>query len=485
MLAALGFSLHGTFALPQFAGADETAHYSYAVVVADGELPTVDTPMPRSVPTIDRWLRARGETRGEHSTIWVANHPPLYYALAAPLVWATDALGPDPAGPRALRVLSAVCATLGIGAVGGFAREAFPDRAWRVIAAAGFAAALPYVAGIGALGYNNALGFLVAATACFVAARMVRRGSTGPRVAAAAAVGTAAALTRAELLVFVPLLLAAFGIGLLAVPGRPPWRRVGGQMAAIAGVPVLLAAWFYVRNQDEYGSFTASSYLLERFDRHGQGTPLGVLTSSEFFGRAGADLFASTPTVPGNLRSGVLFGGPWYSPSWRTAAPIAVVIVGLALLGGLRALVGAVTTPAWWRTQTGSARRWFALVVIATGTTAFVVLSVASATASGHNLSARYLIPLVPFLAVATVWGLDRLAGRILVVTAVTAMFVVETIVVTRIAPRQLLYPSLLIGLPGVNVPARQVALVLALMGAVGTIVCTAWPAPAPEPSRN
>ncbi len=75
---------------PPFVGADEKAHLGYAHVVADGSLPTIDQLQP--VPVWARqWM---GEwvstTPFANRSIWVANHPPLYYASVAPLIWFSE-----------------------------------------------------------------------------------------------------------------------------------------------------------------------------------------------------------------------------------------------------------------------------------------------------------------------------------------------------------------------------------------------------------
>jgi hypothetical protein len=66
---------------PTYRPTDEPSHVAYARELSHGRLPTIDTPMSGDGdPGLARVLRSRDAV---HRTIWTANHPPLYYALAA------------------------------------------------------------------------------------------------------------------------------------------------------------------------------------------------------------------------------------------------------------------------------------------------------------------------------------------------------------------------------------------------------------------
>ncbi len=480
MAAGFGFSLFCAFTLPMFAAADEAPHYSYAVELSEGRLPTITTPMPAGdSPVLGRWIEATHSKRARR-TIWVANHPPLYYAIAAPVVKVADAVGGDDAGPQSMRVLSSLCIALSIGAMALLAHEVFRGRSSLVVASAAITAALSYVAGTGGVGYNDAFGFLITVGTLAIAARMVRRGPSWPRVVGAAALVSAAALTRAELLLLVPVVLAAFALGREAIRDRESRRLLVRQAATIAGAPVILSAWFYIRNYDLYGSFTASSYLLDRFDRKPHlGNTLDVLRSDELLGRVTSHLFTSTPSLAGTFRAGGIFAGSWYSGDWRDGLPVALIVLGLALLGGLRAGVREARSR---RERSRDELRWIGFVAVLVGYSVIVTVAVAHSVAAGHNTWARYFLPVLALLVIATIWGIDRLwPNRLLLAAVVAGMFLVESVVVFSLVGQHFWYPFIGMGAPGVSTLGQNIGRVIAIVGAVTAIAAIAWPTAKPE----
>ena len=80
--------------VPPFLPADERSHTAYALLVAQGRLPTLTTPAPL--------LRSPGVG----PRIYTANHPPLYYALVAAPLRLGLAGGHPMAGFAAARLLT-------------------------------------------------------------------------------------------------------------------------------------------------------------------------------------------------------------------------------------------------------------------------------------------------------------------------------------------------------------------------------------------
>src|SRR6187431_1965782 len=82
-------AISALFALgrPYFAGTDESSHLGYAHVVADLGLPTIDgEPDVHDSATI--WEIERASVHDDrYRAVWVANHPPLFYATLAPAIW--------------------------------------------------------------------------------------------------------------------------------------------------------------------------------------------------------------------------------------------------------------------------------------------------------------------------------------------------------------------------------------------------------------
>jgi hypothetical protein len=84
---------------------DELYHVGYAATVLNGRLPTLTTPVPAErVPLMP--------TDGQPRRVYVANHPPLFYVLAAVPIWVGERLAAPRAGFLAARLVS-VCLTAG------------------------------------------------------------------------------------------------------------------------------------------------------------------------------------------------------------------------------------------------------------------------------------------------------------------------------------------------------------------------------------
>jgi hypothetical protein len=247
-----------------------------------------------------------------------------------------------------------------------------------------------------------------------------------------------------------------------------------GQLACVAAVPVVASAWFYLRNLDRYGSWTGSEYLLHRFHRSPQlGSVFDVLWKHQLFGRISANLFTSAPTLTGTLRTEGIFGGSWLSPNWRSGFPVVLVVLGLALLGALRAGVRRVRVRG---TRSPEEKRWLAFVLALIGYCALVSLGVAQSVAAGHSPWARYFFPMVPVVVLGAVWGVHRLwSSRWLLLAVIATLFVVEWIVLFSLVPEHLLYPFIGMGEPGVSPVGRDIGRAVAFVGATAAIVAIAW----------
>ena len=143
-------------------------------------------------------------------TIWTANHPPLYYLVAAvPLRLGVD-LGHPLGGIRAARLLNVGISLVGLVLVVLLARELVPARPELWVAAAGLAALVPGLVMTSAIVYNDALMFTLTTAALVLITRMLRWGPTTRRLVLLAVLAAAAALTRATgLIVVVVAALAA------------------------------------------------------------------------------------------------------------------------------------------------------------------------------------------------------------------------------------------------------------------------------------
>lgn len=405
------------FRIPVFFGHDEPLHFSYAVEVVQGDLPRIDDPLPTSddqFPVLARW---RGydevpiwDTKTENG-IFVANHPPLFYLLASGPLRLASGADDDVVAPLTLRLLNAAFMSLGVVLTGWLAVELFPrarHRALLGVVAAGLAAATPNLVGVAAYGHNDGLGFALWIAALLVALRLLRRGPDELLLAWAALVGCACALTRVSLLPAVAAMVVAAVAGAWRHRprgGRLPWAA--GGLLAVGALPAVASAWFYLRNQDLYGSMTGDDYNLRRLGWLNEGTATDVLQRSAFHERLWGGLYGSVhPRI--TLADTIVV----------VAVLVAVVLVGLVVrlwCGAPKHLRhGDPVNPV---DPAGIGWLAWGLVVVANGA---VVVGAASHVAHGGSPHSRYLLPLVPLVSAVVARAIEvlpsrRLAGAVVV----------------------------------------------------------------------
>ena len=78
LLLFVGLGMLHALVVPPLEPTDERAHLSYALELQDGNLPSIDTPVRVEILRHSRFP--------PRNTIWVANHPPLFYAMAAVVI---------------------------------------------------------------------------------------------------------------------------------------------------------------------------------------------------------------------------------------------------------------------------------------------------------------------------------------------------------------------------------------------------------------
>ena len=68
-------------------------------------------------PTVAvQWQAERESGRDDrYRAVWVANHPPLHYVVAAPLIWLSNALDRPDGGLLLMRFVNIAFATAGVG----------------------------------------------------------------------------------------------------------------------------------------------------------------------------------------------------------------------------------------------------------------------------------------------------------------------------------------------------------------------------------
>lgn len=375
---------------------DETSHVAYGLVVAEGQLPTIDTPIPRGqLDALDDRLE-RDERWGdvERLDIAAASHPPLFYMISAVPLRAGAALGFPLTGLYLSRFLVVLIGAATTALVGWLASAVVPARPRVAVVAAGLWALTPNVLYHSAIVQNDVLCAALTTAAFGGAVIAVRR-----RLNAALLIGTTisaggAALTRASGVItvgFTALLIMVAAWRSASTRGR--LQR--SALAAAAGTAVaaggfLIAGWFYLRNIALYGDATAAEALLEKFGRSERESLLAVAIAPEYWLTLSDQLW-------GRVASGKILTAQF-------RVPARVMTIALLVLAVFKAATGLRS----WRPLSLDTLLWGVLLlysmVLAASLTAF--------TQRGGSPNARYLLPGLPVVAVALAALLEKRRPR-------------------------------------------------------------------------
>jgi hypothetical protein len=402
--AVMCFAVGGFLALrlPVFFGGDERSHFTYVVSVINGELPSLDVPQlfDDRFPIVEASYRDSAGNVARPRPVGVANHPPAAYVIAAPLV-RVAAVGPDTWPPAAMRLANATAMATGIVLTGCFAAVAFPRTREAGLGSAALAAVTPTVAVVAAWGQNDGLAFASAAAILYLTVRLLERRPSAALLGVAALVAALAFLTRASLAPLVVMLVGAASLSQWRhrTTSRSGLLRTIGAGGFVGVLGLSGGTWFLLRNNRLYGSLTADTYLLERYDRVPHGDLLDVLTSAEFPWLMFRGLYA----VPHRLL-------PYDGAGWIMAALVALC------------LAGAVA----WLVRRGPSLRARGLGAIATGergplgVTGWLLVAVgcvgtyvgtASFYADGGGPHPRYFFALVPVTSALLTRAVCELPG--------------------------------------------------------------------------
>lgn len=384
---------------PAFWPVDEIAHVAYADLLADGRLPTINSPIPRAdYPGLGERLAFERATRyHDRLDVWTANHPPLAYLLAAAPLAAGKTVGLPGVGFVAARLLSVAAAVAGVWGTWRLARLLLPGRPRAWATAAGLAALTPGLAHFGGLVFNDVLGFALATWTLVAGLEVLRSGPSWSGLGLTAAVGAAAALTRVSCLPAVGLAVVACAVGVWQRhrgPVAARWRAAVGAAVLTGGVPAMAAGWFYVRNLLLYGDVTGSGALLDKFGRVPHDSTWGVVTDVEFWVRQWDRLLS-------DLATGV----------WAQGWPVGLgrVVGGLVLAGVVFHLLRRRN--AGRRLSGAVAARLRLARVLAAALPLSLMVAGARFFAAGGSQHGRYLLTGLGVLAVGGAAALDESPG--------------------------------------------------------------------------
>lgn len=386
------------FSAPPFNSGDEAAHFDYAVTVWHGHLPvferglTIDSPFG-ILPPVQ----------------WVAQHPPLFYAILAPFVGPLWDSGHLYAAVLAGRAVNAVLAGLTVLAAGWAARRVLPGRPATAAVAAVVVSLTSMFLLVGGAVYNDLPNVGFGALAIGVGATAIRRGLSTGLVVLGAVVTAGGMLSRLSFAVFVAAVLVAF----VCARGGGRWNGLVGKAGAVlvaAAAPVLAAGWFFLRNRELTGNVAGShpAWAATHLHRSQHG-------------------FVETVTDPG-FWSGVFsvyrghFADPW---GWTWAillVPLLLAVV-VGLVPGLRRST-LVVPPDRERARRGDRVADALVAAMLVAVFLLIVFLQVRFTMQGGAAQARYGLPVVPVFAVGMAIGLTgfgRLAAPVLVTLWVAA----------------------------------------------------------------
>ena len=193
---------------PPFAAPDEGAQLGYAHAVAHLDLPAIDT-LPHVPESATQWIADRESAPTQrHRGVWVANHPPLHYALVAPLVWIAELTDRPDGGLLFLRLANVGFAALGVALTYLLALELTGLRRIALLAAA--AAAMTTQAHVlFSHGLNDGLAFAAGTAVVWAGLRCVQRGAAGRNLALLGAAAAVAAGARTATMILAVVVVGA------------------------------------------------------------------------------------------------------------------------------------------------------------------------------------------------------------------------------------------------------------------------------------
>lgn len=402
-LFAAAASLVTAWSAPPLNSADEAAHLDYAIDVWHGTLPVFEDGVTNRppfglIPSVQ----------------WVAQHPPFFYAVLAPVVGPLWDAGHPYAAVLAGRSVNAVFAALAVVAVGWATTRIVPRRPAVAGLAALVVALTPMFLLVGGSIYNDLPNAGLGALAIGIAATALRSGLTTRLVVGATVTTTLGGLTRLSFAVFIVAVVVAF---LLARWRRGSfwgdWRGHVVAVVVVAVAPVAASAWFWLRNRALTGTIVGNHP--EWGEQHlGRSTSTAreVLTDPAWW----RDLFALyRGHLPGN--------SDWTYVLLVVPLLLAVVVGAVAAVRSLTtgrpaARHGAApgrTVPGRHGAVTTGAGRTADLLVVAmlVAVTVCVLVGQVRFSMSGGAAHVRYALALMPVLAIPMAIGLDGL-GRVL-----------------------------------------------------------------------
>ena len=261
---------------PPFTGHDEVAHYGYLRTVAfEKRLPHLSDPLPPSAADYRAYALDWVEGPGYQYT---ALHPPLYYALMAPVLMIDPTASPEEHLYR-VRLAGVWIGVLTVVLAFALAQTVFPGNSFIALTATSLVAFQPQVSYEAAILNNDALGIAGTSLLLWMIARAIREEFSTPSAVAVGVSLGIALLAKSTALVLVP----AIALAILAVLGLSPARVIRVGITVLVPAAVISAPW-YLHLYRTYGDLSGLAALgeLQRDWNHPAGTFFELLFSTRF-----------------------------------------------------------------------------------------------------------------------------------------------------------------------------------------------------------
>jgi tetratricopeptide (TPR) repeat protein len=345
---------------------------------------------------------------------WEMHQPPLYYVLAALVLKAGGLEADAPAGLLVLRLLGLLTGLALVFLMAACVRLLAPAAPlWQGVGLL-VAACLPMHLYLTHYPANDLLAAVLATAAVYLCLKILQ--AEQPSTVRLSALGVclgAALLTKLTTAGAVVVILAVLA-GRLAVRRRPAraWLHV-------LGVPLLvcvaLCGWWFVRNYLHFGTPLIGSYDPSSGFRWWQDPGYGTSSQLARFGRSLTSPYYSVVAgVPDGLFSTLWGDGDWGSLLTRGTRPpwnydlmaagylLALVPGGLALVGGVAALVELVRRPR---------AEWFLLAGLPAALSLTLLYHYLKYPYACH-VKAFYALPAALTLCALAGWGFETLTRR-------------------------------------------------------------------------
>ncbi len=410
--------------VPPFASADEAQHTAYALDVADGSLPSLDSPvrsripgmpgLPASCRASPRQARVAVDTHADHlcgrrlrrpltnfDLVYTANHPPLFYAVEAVPLRSGIALGHPLAGFRAARGVNIALGVTALIATAALVRGLLPRRPAVAVGAAAITGVVGLFVFPAGQVYNDTMAVATITGLLAVTVAIARRGP-GPRTLLALAVlGPAAAASRASGAVALMLVVPAVGVTVAARTAGRLARRAGRGLAVAGGLAALTFAatgWFYLRNVHRYGDPTAFGRIAAMLPIRGpRPSARQVVRDPDFWWNVYRGFFGRVSLLTGYAEKMAV----GFAVVTGAGVLAAVVRVLTARISAARApgSPGSPGSPGPERCQPGARLAGSVVWILLAAHCLLVVATLVGYAAAGGAAFTRYLLPMLPVLA--------------------------------------------------------------------------------------